>query len=192
MNLETYRQDFEEDCWPIITNKFFSPADLFLCYGMIRTLKPKKIMEIGAGFTSYCMNRAMVRYQTPNIVSLDPSDSRKSLVPHTFVKTKWQEFAYKKKLAAFEKNDVLFIDGNHTEEEFDQYSEKLFPLLKKGVIVHFHDICDNPFDRYYDPDNTECPAVLKFLKESPDYFDVLVNGNKENQWSYSLWLRRKE
>jgi len=191
MRFEKYRKEFEEDCKQILENDFFGEIDLRMLYEMIRENKPKQIVEIGAGYSSYCMWKAMKRYQDPNIISIDPVEKRIVPINQQFHK-RWQEMDYEKIVDGLKENDVLFIDGEHTEKEFHEYQEKLFPLLEPGVIVHFHDVCDNPFDRHYDPENGEVHALLKFLKNNPGFFEIMIHGNKEMQWSYSLWVRRNK
>lgn len=47
-----------------------------------------------------------------------------------------------------EHNDILFIDSSHVAKlgsDVMYYFTKIFPLLKKGVVVHIHDIFF-PFD----------------------------------------------
>jgi predicted O-methyltransferase YrrM len=40
--------------------------------------------------------------------------------------------------------DLLFIDGDHTYKGVKQDYEMYSPLVKKGGMIVFHDICDHP------------------------------------------------
>lgn len=132
-------------------NGYYSYTDGIILYSMIRHFKPKKIVEIGSGFSSMVMldtNELFFDNQI-DLTFIDPyperlyslmkkSDKEKAIVIESDVQLV--------PLAVFEKleaRDILFIDSTHVSKTGSDVNYILFeilPVLKSGVLIHFHDI----------------------------------------------------
>nr|MCU0388523.1 class I SAM-dependent methyltransferase [Chitinophagaceae bacterium] len=133
-------------------------------HSFIRYFKPSKIVEVGSGVSTFCMLKAaemnaVETGQMAKIVSIEPypSESLKALSEIELIIRPVQTVA----LDVFTnlgENDLLFIDSSHTVKtggDVNYLFLEVLPRLKKGVIVHIHDIY-LPYD--YQPD-----ALQSFL-----------------------------
>jgi predicted O-methyltransferase YrrM len=132
-------------------NRFFKHGDAIVLYAMLRRLRPKRVIEVGSGFSSAVMldtNDAFLGAEIqftfidpyPNrlLGLLSESDKRR----HRIVQERVQDVAIEefKSLAA---GDVLFIDSSHVVKIGSDVRHLLWevlPRLQAGVVVHFHDI----------------------------------------------------
>ncbi len=119
---------------------------------MIRHFKPRKIIEIGSGYSTYLLAQAILKNKKENdgyeceLVAVEPypNDILKAGFPGLFklIPNKVQDIP----LSIFEKfrdNDILFIDSSHVLKigsDVQYEFLEILPRLKKGVIVHIHDI----------------------------------------------------
>jgi predicted O-methyltransferase YrrM len=132
-------------------NSFFGKADGFILFGMLRHYKPKRIIEVGSGFSSALMldvNDTVLEGKA-HLTFIEPFPTRlRRLLQETdigktnLIETPVQGVALKE----FEKltrGDILFIDSSHVSKVGSDLNFLLFevlPRLKAGVVVHFHDI----------------------------------------------------
>ena len=119
---------------------------------MLRKLKPKKIIEIGSGFSTLMGLRAILKNASGRYTCVEPypNENIKTLAKANIidlvesgVQTVPLELFW-----SLEANDVLFIDSSHvckTGSDVNYEFLKIIPHLKKGVVVHVHDIFF-PFD----------------------------------------------
>jgi len=134
-----------------LKNPMFGFADGISLYGLIRHLKPKRIIEVGAGYSSCVMldtnerffeNSISCTFIEPNPASflslIKPADlDRIQLVSTPLQEVDPGTFS---NLSA---NDILFIDSSHVSKAGSDVNYLLFevlPELQSGVYVHFHDI----------------------------------------------------
>ena len=112
--------------------------------------RPRLVVEIGAGFSSYVFAKAMdaCRLQGGGCrshVAVEPFRSQvlESLDGKVEVIKKPLQEVELEYFGRLKANDVLFIDSSHVTTPYgDVVYEYLFilPTLKPGVIVHVHDI----------------------------------------------------
>lgn len=125
-------------------------VDAEIAYAMVRHLKPSKIIEIGAGFSSLAMSEACLANRAEGheteFVSIDPYPNPIiQLNPPgltQFLETPLEEVD-PTLFDGLGKNDILFIDSTHVikpgnDVDFEYFS--LIPNLPVGVVVHVHDI----------------------------------------------------
>lgn len=132
-------------------NNTFEYADAVFLHLMIRHLKPKRIIEIGSGFSSavmldtnelYFNNSILLTFVEPYPERLQqlikPGDEKlMNLVQKNLQDTDIILFSQ------LEPGDILFVDSTHVSKTGSDVNSVLFdilPILPKGVIVHFHDI----------------------------------------------------
>jgi predicted O-methyltransferase YrrM len=130
-------------------NISFGPGDSDYLYHMIRYFKPKKIFEIGSGYSTlmaikaignnilddinyHCMQLCVEPYEAPWLeqTGIKVIRERVELIDLDVFK-------------ALKENDLLFIDSSHIirpqGDVLFEYLE-ILPSLAPGVIVHIHDI----------------------------------------------------
>jgi hypothetical protein len=118
-------------------------------YSVIRYYKPKRIIEVGSGTSTFSMLAAAKinaneTKETCLITCIDPypsttikNDSNISLIHQ---KIQYMPITMFQELNA---NDILFIDSSHTVKPGSDVNFlilEVLPRLSKGVIIHFHDI----------------------------------------------------
>ena len=129
-------------------NHSFENADAEMLYNMVRYHKPRKVIEIGSGYSTRMMKLALDKnkdegrsskhvciepYEMPWLEQLGVDDVVREKVedvdPHIFDQ--------------LEAGDILFIDSSHVlrtaGDVFVEYLH-ILPSLKPGVLVHIHDI----------------------------------------------------
>lgn len=138
----------------------YTEVDAFVLYMMIRKLKPSRYVEIGSGFsTYYCSLAAMENHKEESplqIKCIEPYPFKKlySIQNIEIVQDEIQNVE-KSIFLELGVNDVLFIDSTHVvkiDGDVPFLFLEVLPILKKGTIIHIHDI---PF-----PFNTPYPASL--------------------------------
>lgn len=118
-------------------------------HGFVRHFKPKRIVEVGSGVSTYCMLKASEinnreTGQQTKIVSIEPypSDRLKTLPGIELVAQNVQTLPFDV-FTDLGENDLLFIDSSHTVKaggDVNYLILEVLPRLRKGVIVHVHDI----------------------------------------------------
>lgn len=116
---------------------------------LIRLKKPKRIIEIGSGHSTLMAIKAISENKkhdntyTCDHMCIEPYEMtwlEKSGVTVVREKVENVDISF---FSTLESNDILFIDSSHIiRPEGDVVFEylQLLPILKKGVIVHVHDI----------------------------------------------------
>lgn len=150
-------------------------------HGVIRHYKPKKIIEVGSGVSTYCMLNALDMNEketgTSTLLSCIepfPSDILKKTTKINLISKKVQTVLFDLFLE-LEANDLLFIDSSHTVKpggDVNYIILEVIPRLKTGVIVHFHDI--------YLPYDYQRDVLQTFLhcSETSLLHALLINNNK--------------
>jgi len=130
-------------------NDFFGNGDSEYFYNMIRHKKSKRIFEIGSGHSTLiarsaiemnheenpdysCLHICIEPYEMPWLEQTGAKIIRK--------KVEEIELSFFEQL---EESDILFIDSSHMirpQGDVLYEYQNIIPLLKKGVIVHIHDI----------------------------------------------------
>jgi hypothetical protein len=140
-------------------NGSIESPDAEILYCMVRHLKPKKIIEIGSGFSTIVSSCALQKNANAGdlceftAIEPYPSDYLKTQLsyPVSIIEKCVQEVSLQK-FESLGLGDILFIDSSHvckigsdTQYEFLE----ILPRLKSGVLVHVHDIFfpfEYPFD----------------------------------------------
>ena len=131
-------------------------GDAMILRAMICVFKPKRIVEIGSGFSTACMLDSLDEYNLTKsgVVCIEPDPNRLLKLMRRedhgrvqIIKSDAQSVP----LTLFrdlEKNDLLFIDSTHvlkTGSDVHYELLEVLPTLANGVIIHFHD-CPFPFE----------------------------------------------
>lgn len=131
-------------------NDAYSWADGSILYSMLRKYKPRRLIEIGSGWSSACsIDTIEIYFRGKCDVSfIEPYPALlNSLLGNTKQKVAVYDTPVQQvNLSVFselEEGDFLFIDSTHVAKTGSDVCFEIFeilPVLKPGVRVHFHDV----------------------------------------------------
>ena len=180
-------------------NGQFSPADALAYYGVITELKPKRIVEIGSGFSTQIAIHAAKEISPVEITCIEPypRDFLKDSKDIELLELKTQEVP-NQLFESLKSGDILFVDSSHQakcQSDVLDIFFRVMDLLEVGVHIHFHDIFlpdDYPFFWLKDREIyfNEQYFLLAFLKDNPDYACRLPNANivRNHTQTFETWI----
>ncbi|HEX3860523.1 MAG TPA: class I SAM-dependent methyltransferase [Stellaceae bacterium] len=132
-----------------LDNPVYSYGDAVVLCGMISHLKPRRIIEIGSGFSSACMlDQIEISSLSTEITFIDPYPERLialltegDLSKYKLISKNLQEVPLET-FDALQEGDILFIDSTHVMKAGSDVNYELFeilPRIRNGVYIHFHD-----------------------------------------------------
>jgi predicted O-methyltransferase YrrM len=132
-------------------NFYYAGADAIFLYAMLRVMQPRRIVEIGSGFSSAVMldTNELFFDNAMRLTFIEPNSARlRSLLKDADRRT--VEIIEKRiqdvgpdVVDTLGRGDILFVDSSHVSKVGSDVNYILFELLPRlapGVIVHFHDI----------------------------------------------------
>ena len=135
-------------------NPSYGHFDAIMLYSMMCHLQPKRIVEVGSGFSSAAMldvnqhvlgGRTQLTFIDPDLsrlnVLLQPGDGTRA----TVIEKRVQEVPLST-FTELEANDILFIDSSHVSKIGSDVNRLYFdvlPALQAGVYIHIHDVAGN-------------------------------------------------
>lgn len=136
-------------------NPNFSEGDAECLYSLIRLKKPRRIIEIGSGFSTMMAREAIEQNQredaayTCRHICIEPYEMQwLDAVDGIEVIRQKVEQMDTSLFRQLEADDMLFIDSSHVirpqSDVLTEYLE-ILPILSKGVLIHIHDIF-TPYD----------------------------------------------
>lgn len=132
-------------------NNLFCHGDVIALYGMMRLFRPRRIIEIGSGFSTAAMLDVNERFLGGDCaltcIEPFPDRLRSRLRPGdeeklTILERNLQDVP-ETIFESLEANDFFFVDSSHVSKigsDVNRIIFQLLPSLRPGVIVHFHDI----------------------------------------------------
>ncbi len=131
-------------------NSCYSYADAIFLGCMMLEFKPRRIIEIGCGFSSAAMLDISEHFFAGRIdcLFIDPDPSRlRSLLERKKAAVRLMENRLQDVpqdvFSGLEANDILFVDSSHVSKVGSDVNRIFFdvlPRLQKGVLVHVHDV----------------------------------------------------
>jgi len=132
-------------------NPAYLYSDAIILHGMIRHLSPKRIIEVGSGFSSCVtldtnelffngsISTTFIEPYPHLLMSLvkEEDKGRIRMLPFRLQDVDVSEFE------ALGANDILFIDSTHVSKvnsDVNRIFFEILPRLSPGVHIHFHDI----------------------------------------------------
>lgn len=129
----------------------FCYADAIFLYSFLRHANPRRIIEVGSGFSSAVMLDTVERFfpQRPEMTFIDPYPDRLRGLLKThdagttrIIERKVQQVPMDT-FSSLHAGDLLFIDSTHvikcgSDVQFLMF--QVLPQLPTGVFVHFHDV----------------------------------------------------
>jgi len=134
-----------------LQNPSYSLSDAVILFCMIRHLKPRRIIEVGSGYSSclildtnelFFKNEISCTFIDPYaqlLMSLikESDKSRAEIIEKDIQDIGLETFS------ELSSNDILFIDSTHVSKvnsDVNYIFFEILPHLKSGVYIHFHDI----------------------------------------------------
>ncbi len=135
-------------------NEYFPYDDAFAYYALLRHLQPRRVIEVGAGWSSAVLLDTEERFLAQPIAAtfVEPFPERllSLLRPADLLRTRLLRRRVQDvpldEFTALEANDILFVDSSHVAKTGSDVLHTLFtilPALHSGVWVHVHDVHAN-------------------------------------------------
>ncbi len=137
-----------------LANGSYGAFDAIMLYGMLREARPRRIIEIGSGFSSAAM-LDLNDHVFGGVIAftfIDPEMKRLRALLRpddaaltTLIEKRVQDVPLET-FAALGENDVLFVDSSHVSKigsDVNRIFFDILPTLAPGVLVHIHDIAGN-------------------------------------------------
>ena len=165
---------------PTWNNGFLPGLDIVGIYTLLTEFKPRKYIEIGSGNSTKVAFKAKKEQKlTTEIISIDPMPRAEiDNLADKVIREPFENIDFNI-IDELNENDILFIDNSHrilpNSDSMVFYLE-ILPRLKKGVIVHIHDIYlpyDYPqfmCDRFY----TEQYGIAMYLLANPKKYETIL------------------
>lgn len=200
-------------------NDAYSFGDAIFLYSMLRHIQPRRVIEVGSGFSSAVMLDTRERFlgDVVQLTFIDPDVStlnallrpgdRAEVIPARVQDVPLSKFE------ELQSGDILFIDSTHVAKTGSDVNRILFdivPRVASGVFVHFHDIFwpfEYPREWVYEGRAWNEDYILRaFLMFNREFEIVLFAnyvGQFEREWlaremplvlenpGGNLWLRRR-
>ena len=152
-----YQDEWGSDSAPFFsvsysyTNGFFEAVDAEIAYCMVRHYKPRRIVEVGGGYSSRVMAAALdlnlkldgVRGE---LITIDPYPDRfpkKALSDRVHLIAQTVQEVDLDVFLSLQSGDFLFLDSSHVvgigSDCVREYLE-IIPRIAGGVLIHAHDI----------------------------------------------------
>jgi predicted O-methyltransferase YrrM len=163
-----------------LDNAHFESVDAEIAYAMVRHLRPRRVVELGSGFSTQVLAAAAHRNAAEGVptelYAYNPYPSERmvallergipGLAGHVAIEAQALPLDVFLELAA---GDVLFIDTSHTVKlggEVVHLFLEVLPRLAPGVVVHVHDIAlPYEYDRRYVVD-LQMPWAEQYLLQA--------------------------
>ena len=133
-----------------LENAAFEAVDAEMLFGLIRFLKPRRMYEVGSGFSTLLAADALRRNLTDGyscrFIAIDPYPSGELQARLPSDVELWRLPIQDVSLDEFQslcKNDILFIDSSHVckiGSDVQFLFLEVLPRIRPGVVVHVHDI----------------------------------------------------
>jgi predicted O-methyltransferase YrrM len=201
-------------------NDYYCYTDGIILYSFIRHFKPKRIIEIGSGYSSAVMldTNELFFDNKIELLFIDPYPERLNSLMTEVDKRQVKVIESDVQLvslAVFEKleaGDILFIDSTHVSKTGSDVNYILFeilPKLRKGVLIHFHDVFypfEYPREWVFSGINWNEDYILKAFLMYNDKFEIKLFSeylHKHHKASFkhlplsykntggNLWIQKK-
>ncbi len=141
----------ESDAAPFLfDNGFYGGADAAALYLLLREIKPRRLVEVGSGYSTLVAQAALRRNAREGVppaehVCIEPFPNKRTagiLGGVRFVRVAAED-APEELFLGIEAGDILFVDSSHTVRIFGDVTRlflDILPRLPEGVWVHVHDV----------------------------------------------------
>jgi hypothetical protein len=169
---------------PTWNNGFLPGLDIIGIYTMLSTVRPARYIEVGSGNSTKVARKAISDFNlATKITSIDPHPRAEiDSLADIIIRLPFENISLDEMLN-LEENDILFIDNSHRilpNSDAMVFFMEILPELKKGVIVHLHDIflpydypqvmCDRAYSEQYGLAFYLLANPSKYTTILPNYF----------------------
>jgi predicted O-methyltransferase YrrM len=176
-------------------NRMYGPGDAAVYYSMIQVLRPRRIVEVGSGFSTAIALDAVADLQT-TLTTIDPDPRRLrelGLMGHARINVITQpvQGVGLELFESLDRGDFLFLDTSHvgkTGSDVLWHLFEVFPRLRPGVYVHMHDIFpgfEYPLEWMQQGRSWNEAYLLRAFLEFNNRFEVFL-------WPVLSWMRDPE
>lgn len=169
-----------EQALPRWNNGYLPALDMIGIYTMLSRFKPKRYVEIGSGHSTRVVHKAILEQElSTEFISIDPKPRTEiDQLPNRIIRKPFENNDFDIVNELNEK-DILFVDNSHRilpNSDALVFFLEILPRLKRGVIVHIHDIYlphDYPqfmCDRFY----SEQYGLACYLLANPDKYETIL------------------
>jgi len=130
-------------------NGMYSYGDAIILYSMLRHFQPRRVVEVGSGFSSALMLDVNERFLGNEIqlTFIEPYPERLNSLLRPGDRAELIEQGLQGVgdgvFEELQSGDFLFVDSSHVAKHCSDVNKLFFdilPRLKTGVFIHFHDI----------------------------------------------------
>jgi hypothetical protein len=137
-----------------LDNPSYGHYDAIMLYGMFCEAKPRRVIEVGSGFSSAAMldlsehvfgGAVEFTFIDPDMIRLKKLLREGDHTKCTLIERRVQEVPLEI-FTRLGENDVLFIDSSHVSKIGSDVNRLYFdvlPALAPGVLIHIHDVAGN-------------------------------------------------
>ncbi|MES2697087.1 MAG: class I SAM-dependent methyltransferase [Verrucomicrobiota bacterium] len=161
--LERFREFYRDQPFPetatkdrrfYLDNPSYGHYDAIMLYCMLRESRPRRVIEVGSGFSSAAMldmnehafgGSIAFTFIDPDMARLRPLLRPQDEKRATLIEKRVQDVPLET-FAALGEGDVLFIDSSHVSKIGSDVNRLYFdvlPALAPGVVIHIHDVAGN-------------------------------------------------
>jgi len=147
---QPFREHKNDKCRFFFENPNFSYGEAIVYYGLLRHLRPRRVIEVGSGYsTALLLDTLEISGARTDCTCIEPfpeltlsllrpgDKDRLNIVAAELQKVDLALFD------ALQSGDMLFIDSTHVSKVGSDVNIIIFeilPRLASGVYVHFHDV----------------------------------------------------
>jgi len=194
--LGEYARDFDWGPAGSSGNRFYVPNDYYsfgdaqTLYTVLRRFRPRRIIEVGSGYSSALMLDTNERHFTPRmeLTFIEPYPERlESLLrdgdrASATVLVQQVQSVPVERFETLGENDILFIDSSHVSKIGSDVNYLFFdilPRLREGVLVHIHDVffpLEYPLDWLREGRAWNEMYLLRAFLQYNSAFEVMFHG----------------
>ena len=173
-------------------NDFWTAGDALIHYGMLRDVRPKRVVEVGCGWSSLLLAKALARNEAEGasrtvVDQVEPyarKDLLRALPDHWKLHETILQRAPLELFESLGEGDVCFYDGSHVARagsDVNWFFFEILPRLAPGVIVHLHDVFwpnDYPEEWIFERGQTwnEQYVLQAFLMYNREFEPIIANA----------------
>lgn len=165
---------------PAWNNGYLPGLDIIGIYTMLARFKPKRYIEIGSGNSTQVAHKAFIEKDlSTEFICIDPKPRAEiDQIPNRMIREPFENVTLDI-VDELNANDILFLDNSHRilpNSDSMVFFMEILPRLKRGVIVHLHDIYlpyDYPqfmCDRFY----SEQYGLAMYLLANPEKYETIL------------------
>lgn len=171
-------------------NDAFLAHDALMLYGMLRHYRPRRVVEVGCGYSSAVMLDTAERFLNDAVsftfIEPDPSRLLALMRPSDRRQTVHATVVQSVPMTPFlvlRANDILFIDSSHVGKigsDVLHLLHNVLPALQPGVLIHVHDVgwpFEYPIEWYRSGRAWNEAYLVRSFLQFNDRFEIrLFNG----------------